>query len=158
MKNYICTGERIDVIAPAGGLSSGDPFVIGSKIGIVLSGGSEGETVVCATEGVFELPKAVGAINQGQKLYFDGTAKKITTVAAGNTLAGYAFRAALSGDATAFVTLTDDPSTPQAAFVAAIATVDGSDAGTTQTLANATKVSVNSILTALKAAGLMLNA
>jgi len=39
--------------------------------------------------------------------------------------------------------------------VAACATADGSDAGTTQTLANALKVSVNAILTALKEHGLM---
>lgn len=39
--------------------------------------------------------------------------------------------------------------------VAACATADGSDAGTTQALANALKVKVNAILTALKNAGLM---
>ena len=42
-----------------------------------------------------------------------------------------------------------------AANVLAEDTVDGSDAGTTQALANALKVTVNAILTALKAAGLM---
>lgn len=39
--------------------------------------------------------------------------------------------------------------------VAAISTADGSDAATTQALANATKAKVNAILVALKAAGLM---
>lgn len=43
----------------------------------------------------------------------------------------------------------------QAAHVADVTTPDGSDAGTTQTLANALKVKVNAILAALQAAGLM---
>jgi len=42
-----------------------------------------------------------------------------------------------------------------AANIAAESTVDGSDAGTTQALANALKVKVNALLAALKAAGLM---
>lgn len=51
--------------------------------------------------------------------------------------------------------LIDKVATMVAANVAAEATVDGSDAETTQALANALKVTVNAILTALKAAGLM---
>lgn len=43
----------------------------------------------------------------------------------------------------------------QAATVAAEATADGSDATTTQALANALKVKVNAILTSLKTAKLM---
>lgn len=39
--------------------------------------------------------------------------------------------------------------------IAAEDTADGSDAGTTQALANALKVKVNALLTALKAAGFM---
>ena len=46
----------------------------------------------------------------------------------------------------------------QAAVVAAEATANGSDAATTQALANALKVKVNAILTALKAAKLMASA
>jgi hypothetical protein len=46
------------------------------------------------------------------------------------------------------------PLTP-AANVSDITTADGSDAGTTQTLANATKATVNDILSALQDAGLM---
>lgn len=42
-----------------------------------------------------------------------------------------------------------------AATVAAEATANGSDAATTQALANALKTKVNAILTALKNAGLM---
>lgn len=37
--------------------------------------------------------------------------------------------------------------------IAAVATADGSDAGTTQTLANALKVKVNALIAELKAGG-----
>lgn len=45
-----------------------------------------------------------------------------------------------------------------AAYVAPIATADGSDATTTQALANATKTTVNGIIAALVAADLMASA
>lgn len=47
-------------------------------------------------------------------------------------------------------------SADKAANVAAEATVNGSDAETTQALANALKVTVNAILTALKTSGIMI--
>lgn len=48
-------------------------------------------------------------------------------------------------------------SADKAANVAAETTADGSDADTTQALANALKVKVNAILTALKTAGIMID-
>lgn len=48
-------------------------------------------------------------------------------------------------------------SADKAANVAAVATADGSDADTTQALANALKVTVNAILTALKTSGIMID-
>lgn len=158
MKNFICTGERIDITAPVGGLTAGQPYVLGTKVVVVVSGGAAGELVAAMTEGVFEIAKAAGVITIGQKVCWDDTNKVITTVVPGNTLIGYAFKASGAGDATGFVTITDNPGVTQAAKVAACATVDGSDAATTQALANALKVKVNAILTALTDAGLMANA
>jgi len=110
MKNYISTGERIEVTAPSGGLTAGQPYLIGSKVGIVVSGGDEGATVTVMTEGVFELDKATGAVTIGQQIFWDPTNEVVTTTnAAGNVLIGYALKAAASGDATAFVVLTDAP-------------------------------------------------
>jgi len=110
MKNYISTGERIEVTAPSGGLTAGQPYLIGSKVGIVVSGGVEGALVAVMTEGVFELDKATGAVTIGQQIFWDPTNEVVTTTnAAGNVLIGYALKAAASGDATAFVVLTDAP-------------------------------------------------
>lgn len=157
MQNYICTGERIDLTAPVGGLVAGQPYVLGTKVVIIVAGGLAGELVSAATEGVFEIPKAVGVIAIGVALYWDDTAKVITTVAVGNTKIGYAFRASANADATGFVTLVDNPTGSQAALVAAVATVNGSDLATTQALANQLKITVNAILVALTNAGIMVN-
>ncbi len=52
-------------------------------------------------EGVWILPKAPGtAWSQGDKLYFDNTAKTFTKTATSNTAAGYAYYGAASGDTT----------------------------------------------------------
>lgn len=158
MKNFICTGERIDIVAPVGGLVAGQPYVIGAKVVVIVSGGLAGELVSAATEGVFEIPKAVGAVAIGAAIYWDDTAKVITTVVPGNIKIGFAYKASLSGDATGFVCVCDNPGVTQAAKVATSATADGSDPATTQALANALKVKVNAIITALTDAGLMANA
>ena len=158
MNNFICTGERLEVAAPAGGLTSGQVYIVGSKVTVVVAGGVEGAICSVMTEGVFELAKAVGVITIGQRLFWDSTNSCLTTTAAGNTYVGYAYKAAANADTTAFVTIVDNTGGNQAALVAAISAPNGSDAGTTQTLANATKTTVNAIQAALVAAGLMANA
>lgn len=158
MKNYICTGERLEVAAPAGGLSAGGVYIVGAKATVVISGGAEGVLCAVMTEGVFELNKAAGAIAIGTRLFWDATNKVLTTTAAGNTYVGYAYKAAANADATAFVTMVDNTGGNQAALVAAVTTADGSDAATTQALANQLKTTVNAIQAALVAAGLMANA
>lgn len=156
MKNYISEGERLNVAAPVGGLSSGDVHIVGAKATIVVSGGIEGAIVAVQTEGEFELAKANEAITIGKRLFWDATNKVLTATASGNTYIGYASKAAAAGDATTTVIMVDNTGGSIAAKVAAIATVDGSDPATTQALANALKVKVNAILTALTDAGLMI--
>lgn len=158
MKNYICTGERLVVTAPSGGLSAGQVYLVGSKATVVISGGLEGESCTVMTEGVFELAKANEAITIGKRLFWDSTNSCLTATAAGNTYIGYAYKAAIQAATTAFVTVVDNTGGNQAALVAAISTANGSDAATTQALANATKTTVNAIQAALVAAGLMANA
>jgi predicted RecA/RadA family phage recombinase len=159
MKNFIARGQVIDVVLAAGVLSGG-VVKVGSMIGIANTDGSTGDTIAVSFEGAYgSVPKATGtAWTQGDPLFWDAGAGKLTKVAPGNTFAGYAYADALSADTTGSVVLEgagDNPDSAQAAVVAAIATADGSDAGTTQTLANATKTTVNAILTSLKAAGIM---
>jgi len=147
MKNYLCSGERIDITVPAGGLTSGQVYLLGSKVVVMVTGGVETDVCEAATEGVFTVPKATGAVTIAQRLFWDDTAKKLTTVAKGNTLAGYAFKAADSADATVQLLLTDNTSTfPQVANQAA---------SVASTVA-ATVTDLNTLIAALKTAGLMI--
>lgn len=66
-------------------------------------------------------------------------------------------RAAMTNkaDADALISAIESGANAQGAAVADIATADGSDAATTQALANATKAKVNALLAALRAAGII---
>lgn len=161
-QNLIACGDRIDYTVPASTtIASGDPVLIGDKLGVALVSGTEGDIIAVQLEGVFELPKKTHAADEaltlGAPVYFDAVAKKVTKASAAkvNKHIGYAFAAAGSTAATAQILLASSANEPQAVNVAQITTVNGSDAATTQTLANDTKTSVNAILTALKAAGIM---
>lgn len=145
MNNFIHEGERIQVVAPAGGITSGAVVQIGSKLGIAIGKAAEGETTVIITEGVFELPKAVGAVTQGQRLYFD-YGNKVVTTAITDKFIGYATKAALSADATAEVFI------PCCTGCAQIANQPASVAADVPGL----KTDFNALLTKLKASGIMI--
>lgn len=107
MNNFVKPGYNVTFTAPAGGVVSGNPYLIGSMVVVAT-------TTVAATlpfegkvSGVFTLPKATGtAWTEGQALYFDSannnfvTAQSLTARRAGNAVA-----AAASGDTTGLVRL-----------------------------------------------------
>lgn len=105
MKNFVQQGETVTVTVPAGGISSGSCLLIGSLFGVAAFSAAEAEEVELGTMGVFDLPKAAGAITQGAKVYWDDTAKNVTTTATSNSLIGVAVAAAGSSAATARVRL-----------------------------------------------------
>lgn len=104
MKNYIQPGDVIP-LTMAGTVKSGDGILVGTIFGIAATNGIAADVVNCATTGVFELPKATGALTQGQALFWDNTAKKVTGTAASNKLIGAAINAVASGAATVRVRL-----------------------------------------------------
>lgn len=104
MKNFVQPGDNLELSAPRA-LVSGAAFLVGSILAVASTDAATGTTVVGVTKGVFDLPKAAGAITQGQKLYWDNAAFNVTTTAAGNTLMGAATQGAAAGDATARVKL-----------------------------------------------------
>ena len=98
MKNFIQPGEQIEVTLAAA-VASGEPMLIGSLFGVAVKAGEIGEKVVFSLEGVFELTKVTADVMaQGAKVYWDNTAKKLTTTAMGNSLVGVAWAAAGNGD------------------------------------------------------------
>lgn len=106
MQNYIQEGDVIEVTVAAD-IESGAGIKLGSLIGVTLGKALNGETARVKLNGVFELPKATGALTVGALVYWDDTAKNVTTTSSGNTLMGKAFAAAASGDTTGIVRLTN---------------------------------------------------
>jgi predicted RecA/RadA family phage recombinase len=154
-KSFRSPGKVMDFVTGADQLS-GDVVAIGGGFGVLSNDTKSGLVGSLALEGVFKLPKATGAWVQGDQIFWDGSAKKCTKTKTGNTQIGLAWQAQGSADALGEVLLSDQ-SDYKAAVIAAIATADGSDAASTQALANSTKVTVNAILVALKNAGLMVS-
>lgn len=105
MRNFIQEGRTITLPAPAGGIASGEGLLVGSLFGVASGDAAEGEDVETVLVGVYELPKAASAVAVGAKLYWDSTAKNLTTTASGNRLVGAAIVAAGSGDLTIRVRL-----------------------------------------------------
>ncbi|MBF0629336.1 MAG: DUF2190 family protein [Magnetococcales bacterium] len=104
MKNWIQPGDIVTVAAPVA-VNSGDGLLVGTLFGVAVSTAAVGATVEISTTGVVDLPKAAVAITLGAKLYWDNTAKNVTTTVGTNTLIGCAIIAAAIGDATARVRL-----------------------------------------------------
>lgn len=105
MKNFVQPGDVVTLTAPVGGLQSGDGVLVGALFGVAAYDASEGAEVECRLVGVFDLPKASGAIDEGEAVYWDDSAGNVTTTATDNTLIGAAIRAADSGAATTRVRL-----------------------------------------------------
>ena len=104
-RNQVQQGDVLTFApVPAGGVISGQGLLINASFGVAQTDADAGGEVEGAVEGVHALPKAAGAIAFGQKVYWTGSA--VTSVASGNTLIGYAARAAAAGDATVDVKLT----------------------------------------------------
>lgn len=103
---YWQRGEAIDYTA-TDALANGDVVDLATRIGVAGDDIPAGETGTVHIVGVFEIPKAAGAVTVGQALYWDKAAKKITTDDAENakTPAGWAVAAAGSSDATVLVKL-----------------------------------------------------
>lgn len=106
MKNFIQPGHTLDMIAPSGGVVSGTPLLIGALFGVPATTVAAGATFAFDVVGVFTLPKATSqAWTQGAIVYWDDTAKKITTTSTDNTKVGCAVEVAGSSDTTGVVRL-----------------------------------------------------
>ena len=104
MQNYVQPGSNVTMPAPAL-VASGAGVLIGTIFGVANGSAASGTPVVLSVVGVFDLPKAVGAIGLGAAVYWDDAAKNATVTIAGNTRIGSAVAAALAGDATARIRL-----------------------------------------------------
>ena len=98
MKNFIQRGDMITVIAPTGGVTSGQGVLIGNLFGVAGITVAEGESVEIATAGVYELPKLASAvIAAGARVAWDDTAKQVVLPGIGMVPIGIATLAAGNG-------------------------------------------------------------
>ena len=60
-------------------VASGAGVLVGTIFGVANNAAASGADVVLSVIGIFDLPKATGAISLGAVVYWDNTAKKVTT-------------------------------------------------------------------------------
>ncbi len=102
--NFIEKGEVLNYTATTKAIASGELVIIGIIAGVAKTDIALGETGAVHITGVYSLPKALEAIIQGAKVYWNATNHHVTSnktdavligVAANNTISGDGFMHAL---------------------------------------------------------------
>lgn len=104
-KNYVKDGNVMTCVAPAGGVVSGTPYLIGAIIVVAMTSAAAGANFEGALYGVYKFTKVTADTPTAYaKAYLksDGT---VTTTASGNTLIGVFTKAYGNGDTIAEVRL-----------------------------------------------------
>jgi len=98
MINYVQPGDVCTFTAPVGGVVSGNAYLIGSLFVVAAISALAGEEFEGKINGVFNLPKAAGALAEGAPAYWDNDAKVVTGTNTADRLIGAITKAALAGD------------------------------------------------------------
>lgn len=99
---YVQPGNAIDY-TPTADVAAGDVVVLGTIVGVASYDIAANTLGALNVTGVFDMPKASGAITAGAAVYWDASNKNITTTANSNTKAGVAVAGAATGDVVARV-------------------------------------------------------
>ncbi|MFB2734203.1 DUF2190 family protein [Shewanella mangrovisoli] len=103
MKNYIQDGTTIS-FTPTAAVVSGQAVLLGALLVVAVRDIAANTDGTGATYGVFELPKkSTDVVALGVDLYWDDTAKELTTTDTDNTKVGKAWAAAASNTETVWV-------------------------------------------------------
>jgi predicted RecA/RadA family phage recombinase len=107
MKNFIAYGESLQLQAPVSGVIGGQLYATGKLVGVVVADAAEGETFILKITGAYsDCPKITGeAWTTGDMIYYKSDGTGLTTTAAGNIYAGYAYSNALATDVTGSILL-----------------------------------------------------
>ena len=74
MKNFLQPGNSLDLIAPTGGVVSGEPVLIGSILAVPVATKAQTEVFAGQVEGVFELAKLTADVwTAGAKVNWNDT-------------------------------------------------------------------------------------
>ena len=97
MKNFVAVGNALTITATAD-LASGQGLLVGSLFGVAAGNIANGAEGTLNLAGIYDLPKAASqAWTVGAKVYWDDTAKAVTTTSSGNALIGAAVLAVGGG-------------------------------------------------------------
>lgn len=155
MRAFQQNGKVVTLTAPYI-RTSGQGALVGSKFGVAVgdvASGAEGEFL---TEGVVVLAKtSAQAHAQGDIAYWDDTNKRIDNTVVGPRV-GVILEVAANPSSTTVVKLDECANKSPQAAETTIATANATDLATAEALANALKVTVNSLLVKLRAAGIIL--
>jgi predicted RecA/RadA family phage recombinase len=87
MKNYVQPGNILTFTASET-VASGQGVLQGALFGVACTSAETGEQFEAQLTGVFELPKANGALSQGAKAYWSVASRQVSGTASGNSLIG----------------------------------------------------------------------
>jgi predicted RecA/RadA family phage recombinase len=105
MRNFVQRGDTLPLVAPYA-VASGGLFKVGAIVAVAVNAAVQGGEVEGLRLGVFSVPKAPAqAWVVGDDIFWDDTAKVITTTATSNTLVGVVVEAATSSATTGTVLL-----------------------------------------------------
>lgn len=98
-RNFVQPGDTMTFTAPYQ-VASGAGFLVGAMFAVALNAAANGAPVEGRVRGVWDIDKATGQAWTAHttKLYWDNTAKKVTSTSSGNTFIGVAVANAASGD------------------------------------------------------------
>lgn len=73
-KNFVQKGDVVTVTSPSGGVSSGDPVMIGTLFGVATHDAAEDADLELAVEGVWDIPGDTNlVISAGDRVFWDST-------------------------------------------------------------------------------------
>jgi predicted RecA/RadA family phage recombinase len=107
MKNYVQEGDYLEIVAPYA-RTAGQGVLVGKLFGVCVNDVASGGAVTIDTDDVFDLTKSSGTgtgATQGNRAYWDDTAKAVTAVSTSNTLIGVFAVTAADADVVARVRL-----------------------------------------------------
>lgn len=159
MQNVIQDGKVLTLTAPYD-VVSGAGALVGSLFGVATAAVASAASGEFSVEGVFELAKTTSqAWSVGDKLYWNDSTKKLSTVATVGPLVGVCTEAALSADTTGVCKLTgvSELSEGNQGTVADVATADadGTYGAPEASLINELKTQLNALLAKLRIQGLI---
>lgn len=99
MRNYVQEGKTLTFTAPTGGVVSGGGYMIGGAFVVAAFAAAQTLPFEGDVVGVFDLPKATAiAFAEGERVFWDNTAKQIKKTASGYFPIGFAAAAAINAD------------------------------------------------------------